>query len=120
MAAKKDSIHQPDFGRRLLPCILDDEAKNNPQRVFASLVRSHDLSQGFEDVLFQQVANAVNDVAYTLKAVFGPRPNHDFETLTYIGVPDLRYNIICYAAIKCGYKVIIVKPPRSAHLLITS
>ena len=120
MAEGKDSIQRPDFGRRLLPCILDDEAKTNPHRIFATVAKSQDPSQGFKDVPFQQVANAVNDVAYTLEAVFEPQADHDFETLTYIGVPDLRYNIVCYAAIKCGYKVNVLLRALSAHLLTTS
>ena len=107
MAAEKDSKQRPRYGRRLLPCVLDDEAQANPQRVFAALARSNDLSQGFQDVVFQQVANAVNLVAYRLQAVFGSKPDHEFETLTYIGLPDLRYNIVFYAAVKCGYKVIL-------------
>ena len=95
---------QPRFGRRLLPRILDDEAVSNPTRPFAAIPRSEDLADGFRDVTFAQVANAVNHVAFRLQAMFGP-PKHDFETLTYVGIPDLRYNVVFYAAVKCGYKV---------------
>ncbi|KAL9032073.1 MAG: hypothetical protein Q9214_008122, partial [Letrouitia sp. 1 TL-2023] len=63
-----------------------------------------DVSEGFQDVEFQQVARAVNYVAHRLQAVFGSKPEYEFETVTYIGLPDLRYNIIFYAAVKCGYK----------------
>ena len=106
MPDENNSKAQPSYGRRLLPCVLDDEAQANPQRVFAALARSNDLSTGFQDVVFHQVANAVNFIAYRLQTVFGSKPDHDFETLTYIGIPDLRYSIVFYAAVKCGYKVI--------------
>ena len=106
------SKSKPRYGRRLLPCTLDDEALANPQRTFASYARSNDLSQGFQDVEFQHMANAVNHLAFWLRSLFGPKPDHQFETLTYIGVPDLRYNIVFYAAVKCGYKV----NSRSPHI----
>lgn len=88
-----------------MPCVLDDEAVFNPQRVFAVIPRSEDLSQIFNDIFFAQMANAVNYLANRLQALFGPKPDYPFETLTYIGVPDLRYNIVFYAAVKAGYKV---------------
>ena len=113
MAAEHGSKHRPLYGRRLLPCVLDDEAQANPQRVFAALARSNDLSQGFQDVNFQQVANAVNHIAFWLRDVFGPVPDREFETLTYFGLPDLRYSIVFYAAVKCGYKVILNSPWQS-------
>lgn len=40
-----------------------------------------------------------------LQYTFGMTLNDRFETLTYIGVPDLQYSIVFYAAVKCGYKV---------------
>ena len=54
---------------------------------------------------FSQVTQAVNFLACTLYSVFGLTLNYDFEILTSIGVPDLRYNIIFYAAANCVYKV---------------
>lgn len=110
MATVPGNNHRPHYGRRLLPCLLDDEAKTNPHKVFATLARSNDLSHGFHDVCFRQVANAVNHVAYMLQSIFGPELDRDFETLTYIGLPDLRYSIVFYAAVKCGYKVRSTSP----------
>ena len=115
MAYENNSQQRPQYGRRLLPCVLDDEAQANPQRVFAALTRSNDLSQGYQDVVFQQIANAVNFIAYRLQTVFGSKLDHEFETLTYIGLPDLRYSIVFYAAVKCGFKVIPSSSWRFLH-----
>ncbi|KAG6991078.1 hypothetical protein G7Y79_00057g090600 [Physcia stellaris] len=111
---------RPPYGRRLLPCVLDDEAALNPERVFAIVPRSDDLSQGFNDVAFAQMANAVNYLAGRLQALFGPKPEHHFETLTYIGISDLRYNVVFYAAVKAGYKVFFPSPrnPTATNLLL--
>lgn len=100
-----DRDQPPLFGKRLLPCVLDDTAEAYPQRVFAAIAKTSDVSDGFQDVEFQQIANAVNHVAHRLQAVFGSKLEYKFETMTYIGPPDLRYNIVFYAAVKCGYKV---------------
>lgn len=105
MAAPKLAQQNPEYGRRLLPQVLDDEARANPQRVFAAVPVSIDLAQGFKDISFAELASAVNFMARRLQEEFGLELKYEFETLTYIGVPDLRYNIVFYAAVKCGYKV---------------
>lgn len=97
---------RPHYGQRLLPVVLDDEAEANPQRTFAAIPTSSDVSEGFRDVTFAQVAQAVDYFAYRLQAIFGSVLRYEFETLTYVGVPDLRYNIVFHAAVKCGYKVL--------------
>ena len=88
-----------------MPKILDDEAQTNPHRVFAATANSTDLTQSFQDVSFAEMAKAVNFIAHQIQAEFRVEPEHQFPTLTYPGVPDLRYNVVFYAAIKCGYKV---------------
>ena len=104
MTVVSKEVTPPKYGRRLLPRVLDDEAISNPERPFAAIPRSEDLAHGFRDVTFGQVANAVNHIAFRLQTNLGPL-KHDFETLTYVGIPDLRYNLVFYAAVKCGYKV---------------
>ncbi len=105
MAATKLAPQRPNFGRRLMPEILDDEARENPHRVFAATAKSTDLAQGFQNVSFAEMANAVNFVAHQIQTQFGRELDDGIPTLTYIGVPDLRYNIVFYAAVKSGWKV---------------
>ena len=95
-----------DYGRRLMPTILRHEAKYNPQRTFAMVAKSDNLEDGFLDVTFQQVAQAVDYASHWLQNRFenGDKPPRH-TTLAYIGVPDLRYNILFYAGVQCRYKV---------------
>ena len=51
----------------------------------------------------RQVSQAVNKCAYWLEDLIGR--STVFETLSYMGLPDLRYAIVFLAAVKCGYKV---------------
>lgn len=96
---------RPAYGQRLLPVILDEDAHTTPNRVFAAIPNSADLRDGFLDVTVARIATAVDFVAYQLQSEYGATLPQNHETLTYIGVPDLRYNIVFYAAVKCGYKV---------------
>ena len=105
MAMEQIPQSGPQYGRRLMPHVLDAEAHTNPHRTFAAILKSSEISDGFVDITYGQMAHAVNFMAYRLQEFFGASLKYDFETLTYFGLPDLRYNIVFYAAIKCGYKV---------------
>ena len=50
-----------------------------------------------------QISQAVNKFAYWLEHTIGR--STAFETVSYMGIPDLRYAIVFLAAVKCGYKV---------------
>ena len=103
-AAMNINSTQEEYGRRLMPKALDVIAKNQPRRVFAAIPRTDNLAQGFVDITFQQVANAINSLAFRLRDRFG-NSHKGQETVTYFGVPDIRYTIVFFASVKCGYKV---------------
>ena len=91
------------YGSRLLPQVVDELASSNPTRVYATIPVSPDLSQGFRDVTVLDIAKAVNAFAWWLEERIGK--SSSFETLAYMGIPDLRYAVVFLAAVKCGYKV---------------
>lgn len=94
----------PQYGRRLLHTTVDDLAESEPHRAFASIpFDDDDLSKGYEDVTYAVLANAVNKLAWFISACLGPPT--DFETIAYIGRPDMRYQIMSLAAAKTQYKV---------------
>jgi len=91
------------WGRRLLPSLIDDIAKESPGRVYSSYPRTSNLKDGFLDVTYSDFARSINRTAGWIEGTFGKSTTSD--TLTYIGVPDMRYYILCNAAVKVGYKV---------------
>ena len=93
---------RPSYGRRLLPQLLDELSRSTPERLYASYPRSVDISQGFRDVTFQDMVRAVDAFAWWIKGTLGCSKN--FETLSYLGISDLRTAIIFLASVKCGYK----------------
>jgi hypothetical protein len=91
------------FGRRLLPVVLDQLAESDPSRVYAAIPLSGELSHGFRDITVVEVARCVNYMSAWLEEQFGCSSN--FETVSYLGIPDIRGAILFLAAVKCGYKV---------------
>ncbi|KAL8721403.1 MAG: hypothetical protein Q9225_001918 [Loekoesia sp. 1 TL-2023] len=98
-----NSSSQPAYGSRLLPQVLDHLARSKPGRIFASVPKTFDLTDGFRDVTVSQMSRSVDHLAWWLEENIGK--SSTFETIAYLGLPDLRYTIVFLAAVKCGYKV---------------
>ena len=99
----------PPYGRRLQPHVVDELAQTAPQRVYATFPVSADLSV-FRDVTFLELSRAIHWFAWWIDTSLHCSKN--FETLAYLGVPDIRYTVVFLAAVKCGYKVGISRKPR--------
>ncbi|KAI0482602.1 acetyl-CoA synthetase-like protein [Xylariaceae sp. FL0804] len=96
------------YGRRLMPTILDDLAETDPKRLFSAVPVSADVAAGFQDVTVADTARCVNFMARWIEDKFGRSTS--FETLSYIGIADMRGPITFLAAVKCGYKLLIPSP----------
>ncbi|PQE06777.1 nrps-like enzyme protein [Rutstroemia sp. NJR-2017a BBW] len=92
-------------GSRLLPAVLDRIGTETPERIYASVPRSHDISDGFRDITHGQILRGVDALATWITDNFGV--SKSFETLAYTGIADLRYTLMFYAAVKCGYKILL-------------
>lgn len=92
-----------DFGRRLLPQVVDYFAEAEPTRVYASIPNSSDhLSDGFQDVTMAKLAAMVNRLCWWLHDSLGVG---NLDTMAYIGPADIRYALVFLTAVKCRYKV---------------
>ena len=97
-------VGTPAYGRRLLPVTIDQIAATQPDRAWASLPRTDtDLSQGYVEVTYRAFAKAINEVSWLIEKHFGRSEN--FETIAYLGMPDIRYYMLQMAAAKTGYQV---------------
>ena len=82
-------------GKRLLPTVIDELAREDPNRPWASIPRDdYDLSQGFADISYAVLANAVNKLAWLVEKSIGR--SDSFETIAYLGTPDIRYHMVSY------------------------
>ncbi|KAI0505126.1 acetyl-CoA synthetase-like protein [Xylaria bambusicola] len=95
---------------RLLPVEIDEIARNDPQRPWASIpMTDNDLSRGYEDISYEVLANAINKLAWIIDSAIGQSTS--FESMAYLGITDLRYHMMQMAACKTGHQVLF-----SSHL----
>lgn len=92
----------PQCGRRLPPVLLDEVAAEDPERVLYSIAKTEKIEDGFRDINYKTVANAVNRGALWLKEMLGTGESRVF---CYLGPIDLRYMILVLAAPKAGHTV---------------
>ncbi len=101
---RRKTIATMSYGKRLIPVLIDEAARDTPQRVYASIPRSSkDLSEGFEDITYARFANAINRAAAWLDAALGGRGST--AIFAYAGPKDLRYTILTVAAVRSGREV---------------
>ncbi|KAI0188957.1 thioester reductase domain-containing protein [Xylaria flabelliformis] len=87
-------------GKRLPPVLLDEIAAKDPGRVLYSIAKTENMQNGFLDINYKTVANAVNRCAHWLKQTLGTEQPRVF---CYLGPIDLRYIILVLAAPKAGH-----------------
>ncbi|KAH8127568.1 acetyl-CoA synthetase-like protein [Trichoderma asperelloides] len=104
---------EPEYGRRLIPNIIDERAESNPTKAFASIPRSKDLADGFVDITYALIANAINRASWWLSHSMGNTETS--EVFAYLGPNDLRYPILLVATMKCGYQMMMPSPRNSAE-----
>lgn len=92
------------YGARTLPQALEAHAQDNPDRLYASVPLGGDIAAGFRDVSCKDMAQCVDHMATIIVEKFGE--GVEFETIAYIGIPDLRGAIVFIGAVRAGYKVI--------------
>jgi hypothetical protein len=52
-----DSATNVQYGKRLMPVMVDEAAVETPDRICFSIPRSTDLRAGFHDITFQTVSS---------------------------------------------------------------
>ena len=94
---------QPDYGRRLIPSLIDELAISAPQRTYCHLPWTTGIEDGFRAISYECLSNAINACSWWIVEQIGK--SKDFTTLAYLGPSDLRNIIMILAAIKTGHKV---------------
>ncbi|KAI6779256.1 Transferase family protein [Emericellopsis cladophorae] len=97
----KDKVGQDDtqYGRRLIPQIMDELAAAEPSRhVFSLATRSHGSLQ-FRHVTAQTFAKAVDKTAWWLQEA----------------LDDLRHVLLTYACVKVGYAALFLSPKNNTE-----
>ena len=72
-----------NYGRRLIPSLVDEYARTKPDYIFAQIPKGSDFADGLQDITIQTFARAVNEVAHRIDSTIGRSTR--FETIAYIG-----------------------------------
>lgn len=89
--------------QRTLWRITDDIAAIDPHRLFCTQPVSSDISQGWRDISFSDMASAANRMALWLQENVASSTQQ--ETLAYVGTNDIRYVAFILACMKLRHKV---------------
>lgn len=100
-----DAAPAPLFQRKqLLNNMIDGLANARPKALYAEVpISPTTYEAGYRKITYEDLANAVNAVAWWLHEELGP--GQRFETLSYVGLNDFRYVVMLLGAVKAGYKV---------------
>lgn len=72
-----------NYGKRLIPQILDNVAATDPDRIVYSIAKSADISQGLQHITAKQFAEAVDKTAWWIQSKVGKSTT--LEAVGYIG-----------------------------------
>ncbi|KAI9932541.1 hypothetical protein ASPWEDRAFT_144517 [Aspergillus wentii DTO 134E9] len=99
------------IGQRLLATLLDELARKQPTRRFATIPKTANIDDGFVDISIADLANAVNYMAGWIQKNLGCSSDH--ASLAYLGANDVRYFVFILACSKTGYKAFLPSPRNS-------
>ncbi len=87
MTANQNTMQRVDYGHRLIPTLVDDYARSDPDYVFARIPQSADFADGLDNITIGTFARAVDEVAHRIDTVLGKSTN--FDTIAYIGPSEM-------------------------------
>ncbi|KIM94081.1 hypothetical protein OIDMADRAFT_136765 [Oidiodendron maius Zn] len=127
----------PEYGRRLIPQILDDLAASEPNRIIFSIVQFSDTSYEFRHISAGTFAKAVDKTAWWLrdkarnthrinKSNHNEVQNGDYggsqnersppmQMIGYIGPHDIRHILLTYAAAKADCAALFLSPKNNVE-----
>lgn len=79
------------YGHRLIPHIIDDNARDQPEKEVFQVPNSSDPKDGWRVVTWKEYAHAINHVAQRIIETCGQPDADSFPAIAYIGPNDARY-----------------------------
>ncbi|EHA19603.1 hypothetical protein ASPNIDRAFT_129526 [Aspergillus niger ATCC 1015] len=108
-----------DSSGRLLTQLVDQQAKDQPDRLYCLHPSSQDADCEWRCITFQQLSAAVNRVSWWIDSRLSGRKQ---QVLAYIGTNDLRYLVFELACMKTGHAALLLSTRNSQaafhHLLL--
>ena len=96
-----------EYGQRYLQELLDQRAKETPDRVILSFAKTAEIERGFEDLSYGRLAQAVDRCAFWLEKVLPKSTGRSALSPIFSTLPhhDLRGLVLTLAAPKTAHQV---------------
>ncbi|RDL38882.1 Uncharacterized protein BP5553_03222 [Venustampulla echinocandica] len=104
--------------RKPFPTMIDERAVEHPDKVFAIIPRTETIHDGYRDFTYGELSKAVNLMSWWIDRELGKSTS--FETIAYMGIPDIRYAFLFAAALKTRRRILLPLShnSRQAHLVL--
>ena len=79
------------YGHRLLPTLVDEYARTDPDYIFALVPEDPSFKGGMKEITISAFARAVDEVASRIDSRIGKSTN--FDTIAYIGPSQLFFRV---------------------------
>ncbi|KAL8834801.1 MAG: hypothetical protein Q9170_003597 [Blastenia crenularia] len=96
-----------EYGKRLIPQILDSLAVTDPDRIVYSVATSN-FPHEYRHLSARNFAKAVDKTAWWLLNQVGKATS--IQSVGYIGPHDVRHILLTYACVKAGYTALFLSP----------
>ncbi|GAB7340920.1 hypothetical protein MBLNU457_7271t1 [Dothideomycetes sp. NU457] len=95
--------------RTLLNTVVEERASQTPHKTYAYVPKTEDIEDGFREMSYHELHNAVMKMAHWLDTKLGklPQTRESRECIAYIGPNDLRYSFLLLAADRTNRKLLI-------------
>jgi len=100
-------IQQALQHRTLLNTVIEERSFQTPNKTYAYVPKTEDVEEGFREMSYHELRNAVMKMAHWLDAELGklPQTRDNRECIAYIGPNDLRYAFLLFGADRTNRKV---------------
>lgn len=106
------STGRAERGRRLLPAVVDELARNVPNDMWISVARSDVASEDFEHISYGQLSNAVNRAAIWLEECV---PETESRVVANFGSLDVKYPILILTTLESGIVMFLPSPQNASE-----
>jgi hypothetical protein len=93
-----------EYRTRFWPRLIDERAESGYPRPFAYVARSRNPQDGFLEISYARLANAINRASWWIVNELSDSVGEK-EVFAYFGPNDLRYLIFSVASMKTGRRV---------------
>ena len=92
MASDTKNANHTEYGRRLIPSMVDELAISSPDFVFAQIPRSSQYVDGLIDVTINNFARAIDRAAFWIESLIGK--SDDSSVIAYLGPSEFGLRLV--------------------------